>query len=260
MSERNKSSQEMTFWEHFVELSKRARTIIFAVVIATVAVAALPINVDLSNPLATQTFITGILKQIKVDLLPRGAELIAYDPLDPVWAYMTISLIMGLMASLPIVAYELYKFFNPALYPAERKFLYSFIISFVTLFTFGVIMAYKVVIPITFWVLWLQVFTGGVTLPLISIKEFITTVFWICIATGVMFTTPIVFVLLVRQGIIKSDFLGKRRTLIYGGGFIMAMILTPDPTPITAAIICIPLFAVLELALLIAKRYEKRRA
>lgn len=260
MSKKKRPTAEMTFWEHFIELSKRFRTMLFAVLITTVIAAALPMNINFSNPLESHTLVTDILRQIRVDLLPGSADLIAYDPLDPVWAYMMIALIMGLIFSMPVIAYEFYKFFNPALYAAERKFLYSFIAAFVLLFSFGVAIAYIVVIPITFWVLWMPVFTGGVTLPLISIRQFITTVFWMCIATGFMFITPIIFVLLVRQGFLKSDFLSKRRMVIYGGGLIVAMILTPDPTPITAFIICLPLFVVLEVALRIARRYEKERA
>lgn len=260
MSKRKNSGKEMTFWGHFIELSERLRVIIFAVVICTVVVAAVPVKIDFSNPLASQTLVTAILRQLVKDLLPAGTLLNPPNPLDPITVYMMISVILGVIVSLPIISYELYKFFNPALYPGERKFLYSFIISFVTLFTLGVVIAYKVIVPVTFWVLWLPIFTGGVTINIISILEFMTTVFWMCLATGLMFIIPIIFVLLVRQGIIGSDFLAKRRKFIYGGGFILAMILTPDPTPLTAAIICVPLFIILEIALVISKRYEKQRA
>jgi len=232
---------------------------LFSVLISTVLVAAFPVQIDFSNLSASSTLVTAFLKQVKIDLLPRGAELIAHDPLDPVWAYMAVSFLLGMMISSPVIAYELYKFINPALYVGERKFLASFIVSFTTLFILGVVIAYKVVVPITFWVLWLQVFTGGVTIPLISIKEFLTTVFWIIIITGFVFTIPIFFVILVRQGLMKSDSLVKQRKIVYGGLFILAMILTPDPTPITAAITCIPLFITIEIAVQIAKRYEEKR-
>lgn len=254
------TTRELTFWDHIVELSLRLRIILYAIVIATVLVAAFPMHIDFSNPLASYTFVTVFLKQIKVDLLPKSADLIAYDPLDPVWAYMEVAFILGIVISMPVIAYELYKFVNPALYVGERKFVVSFILSFTALFISGVVIAYYVVIPITFWVLWLQVFTGGITIPLISIKQFLTTVFLMLIITGFMFTIPIYFVLLVRQGLVKSDVLAKRRKIVYGGGFILAMVLTPDPTPITAAIICVPLFITIEIAIQIAKHYEKKGA
>jgi len=259
MSERNKSSREMTFWDHFIELSKRFRTIFFSVIIITIIVAALPVGMDFSNLMASQTFVTYILTRLKTDLLPKDAELILSGPLDSIQVYMTISVMLGVIVSMPVIAYELYKFFNPALYPTERKFLYSFIISFVALFAFGVALAYSVIVPVTFLVVWSPVFTGGITLPYISIKEFLSTVFWMCIATGFMFILPVIFVVLVRQGILKTSFLTKRRKFIYAGGFVLAMILTPDPTPITAALIWLPLFTIIEIAVLISKRYEKAR-
>lgn len=260
MSEGNKSRAEMTFWEHFLELSKLLRNIFFGWVIALVIVSMFPVKIDFSNPLASETLISLILRQVTIDLLPKGATLIAHNPLDPVWVYMEIALIAGVIISLPFTAYELYKFFNPALHSTERKFLYSFIIAFVALFIFGVVLGYKVIVPMTFWVLWLPLFTGGVTVPMLAISEFMSTVFLMCVLTGVIFTIPIFFVLLVRFGIIHSNILGGRRKFIYAGVYILLMILTPDPTPITATVICLPMFAILEIALLISKRYEKKRA
>jgi len=62
----------------------------------------------------------------------------------------------------------------------------------------------------------------------------------------------------VRVGLIGTDFVAKRRKYIYGVLLIVLAIVTPDPTIVSDFLLFIPFFILMEGAIIIARRYEKR--
>jgi sec-independent protein translocase protein TatC len=197
--------------------------------------------------------------KIRHDFLPSGATLIAAGLVDTIFVYMYLTLLIGLVLSSPIIAYELYAYIRPALYPHERKYLLTFTGSFVGLFVLGLLMAYFLIIPITFKILVWFITSGG-AVPFIGIKDFYNWILTLLLASGIFYTVPVFIVLLVQFGIIPAEFLfGKRKIMLHVALLIVLIIITPDPTPITAIIIMIPFIVIFEGAALAAKRIETRR-
>jgi sec-independent protein translocase protein TatC len=165
--------------------------------------------------------------------------------------------LIGVVLSSPIIAYELYAYIKPALYPHERKHLLAYTGSFIGLFILGLIMAYFLIIPLTFKILVWFINSGG-AVPFIGIRDFYNWVLTLLLASGIFYTLPVFVVMLVQYGIIPVRSLaGKKKLMIYFALFIILIIITPDPTPITATIILIPFIVIFEVAVLAARIIDK---
>lgn len=250
----------MTMWEHLAELTSRLKVIVIALLV-TSSIGFLPVDpkgfLDPINHY--QPIISLMMLKIKHDFLPSGATLIAAGLVDTIFVYMYLTLLIGVVLSSPIIAYELYAYIRPALYPHERKYILTFTASFVGLFVVGIVMAYFLIIPITFKILVWFIISGG-ALPFINIKDFYNWVLTLMLASGIFYTIPVFVVLLVQFGIIPAEFLsGKKKMTIYVALFIVLNIITPDPTPITATIIVIPFIVIFEGAALAARRIAEGR-
>jgi len=169
--------------------------------------------------------------------------------------------LIGVVLAYPIIAYELYAFLRPGLYPHERKHLSTYMASFVGLFVFGLIMAYFLIIPITFRILvWFIESAGAV--PFINVKDFYNWTLTLLLASGLFYTVPVFVVMLVQFRVLPTRSLsGKRRKItVYAVMLIVLTIITPDPTPITASIILLPFIAIFEAALWVGRRIDKGSA
>jgi sec-independent protein translocase protein TatC len=150
----------------------------------------------------------------------------------------------------------LYAFFYPALLPSEKKWLVRFIFTFIILLTFGIVLGYALIMPLTFRIILWFIKSAG-ALPLINIKDFYMMVITLVAGSGFLYTAPMFLVLLAQKGIITAEHMTSNRKLFYLGFLVVIAVITPDPTIITDVIIMIPFIVVFELAIFFARRVEK---
>ena len=108
-----------------------------------------PANSSFSkNPFAFyDPVIALVLRQVLKDTLPLGVQLIAGELIAPLEIYLIGSFILGVAVSAPVIAYEIFRYIDPALYPEERRAIYPFIASFSILFLIGGTFDYKIPAP-----------------------------------------------------------------------------------------------------------------
>ena len=140
-----------------------------------------------------------------------------------------MAMLVGILLSSPIVSYELYKFFSPALHHHERRYAVFVISGLLILLLFGGILSYHVILPITFRILmW---FIGSTAaLPLINVKDFVNMVITLVLGVAFLYTIPIYLILLVDRGILSINHLTSQRKLVYGMFILITAVVTPDPT------------------------------
>jgi sec-independent protein translocase protein TatC len=249
-----------TIWDHLSELRVRLRWVLYSLIATTVFFMVFPANASvLQNPLAFYNpLIALVLQQVVKDVLPKGMTLIAGEITAPLEIYLIGSFILGIAASTPIIAYEIYMYVDPALYPHERKAIYPFITSFTVLFLIGAVFGYKILAPFMVWAM-IPFFSLANAQPFVYVMDFYQLVFMTTLATGFSFTLPVFFVLLVRFGIIKTSMVTTRRRYIYAVMYIVCAVVTPDGGPLGDIALFVPMVVLLELAVLFAKRYEKTR-
>ncbi len=136
-------------WDHISELSRRAKVWIYSFVISTLLYLLIPSDLSfLQNPFqGYHPIITAILLGIKTRLLPSGYILIGGTVTTPLEIILVAAAVFGFATSVPVLAYEIYKFIDTAIKPNEKQSVYPFVAAFSTLFLVGAAFAFFVLLP-----------------------------------------------------------------------------------------------------------------
>ncbi len=258
--EKPRDMKEMTILEHLIELKNRVKVILITVGVLTLAMMVVPaeLRFDIEFLMAYKPLVSLILDMIRSYVMPEGMRLIGLTITSPLEIYFIASLAFGLIFASPVIAYEIYMYVDPALYPHERRLIYPFMASFIALFVAGVLFGYFIITPFTFKAMLIFFSLTGAE-AVIHVIDFYNTIFIITVATGAVFTTPVILVLLVRVGLIGTDIITRNRKYIYGIAYIVAAIITPDGGMFTNLFLLAVFIVLIEGAVIVARRYEKRR-
>ena len=239
-------SAEMPFLDHLEELRWRLLK----------ALGALAITVGLSFAALSQIDLIGILGHPILPLL-HGHKFIFTHPTDTFTIYMTMSLVVGVVAALPIIVYQLWGFVSPALYRSEKRVVIPLTVGAVILFVIGVGVAYFGVMPLA--LRWLLAFQTASMDPMISALEYFDFLFTMSLAFGLCFELPIVILALTALGLVTPMFLRKyRRHAVVLCTFIGAF-LTPGDLIWTTLAMAVPLYLLYELSILLSSIVYRRR-
>ena len=177
------------------------------------------------------------------------------SPTEGLTIPIKISMIIGVIGSLPVVLWQVWTFVSPGLRPVERKFVGPFIASALLLFAGGAAFAYFVMpIGLNF----LATFLGGSAVYLPDINAYLSFLLLLILAFGVTFELPVVIVLLGILGIVSSRLLRRKRKGIWVGIIIAALLVTPGADPYTPTALFVPLIAFFEVSILILDKVFKR--
>ncbi len=260
--------KEMTLLEHLEELRQRLKVILISLVISTVFFLLFPANP--SEFLSPETWMSGFYKPLISEILlwiknyvtsyvaPNNLRIISLGIGAPLEVYLLASLLFGFIVTSPIIGYEIYKYIDPALYPHERQAIYPFVTAFTVLFAVGAVFGLFILAPFVIWtVIPFSQFVGSE--PTLSVSDFYSTIFVTTAFSGIGFTFPAIFVLLVRLGIINTSIITKNRRYFYAALYVITAIITPDGGPLADLALFIPIAAMMEITVHIAKKYEKQR-
>lgn len=258
--EKPRNMKEMTLLEHLMELRDRLKVCLITIGALTLLMLVFPAQLTSPEEILYmyKPLVSFILDWVSSLVRPQALELFAGTITAPLEVYFIASLIFALIFSSPVVGYEIFKYVDPALYPHERRMIYPFLAAFLGLFVAGLLFGLHIITPFTFRAMLIFFPFTGVTLPAISIMDFYMTILVVTIATGVVFTTPAVLVLLVRVGLMSTKTIERNRKWIYGAMYIVAALITPDGGMFTNLILLGVFIGLLEGGILVAKRYERR--
>ena len=212
-----------------------------------------------SNPLGLyRPFITVVLQDIKNRILPSNVQLIAGTFTAPILLYFVASAVFGFTLTIPLLAYQVYKFVDPALTKRERGSAYPFVTGFSFLFVGGALFGFFVLTPLVVWgSLYFFGFTGAA--PYVRIDDFYNLVFFTTVASAFAFTLPVFLVLLVKFDVLEVNLFTKNRKYLWIVVYIIASLVTPDSNPVSDIILFVPVIVLVEGALLVSRRYEKTK-
>ena len=205
---------EMPFLDHLEELRRR---IIWALV-------ALAICAVLGFFVVTELDVIGILERPFQKVMP-GQNLLYTSPTTPVVVTFKLAFVVGFIMALPVIAFQAWSFFSPALYDREKRLVVPAIGVGFLLFLAGIAMAYFFVLPLG--LNFLLGFQAESLEPIITIDEYLKFATRLIIAFGVIFEMPVVLVLLGLLGIVTPDSLRKYRRHAIVVLAIGAALLTP---------------------------------
>ena len=154
----------------------------------------------------TELDVLGILQRPFHQVLP--AEDLRYtNPTTPVVVTFKLAFVVGFILALPVIAYQAWAFFSPALYESERRFVVPAIGVGFVLFLCGIAMAYLLVLPLGLRFL-IGFHTESLT-PIITVDEYLRFATRLILAFGIIFEMPVVLVLLSLLGIVTPKSLRK---------------------------------------------------
>jgi sec-independent protein translocase protein TatC len=255
----------MSFLEHLEELRKRLIISLIALVIGMALAWPLVPAVQrfmqrpLMEPSLTQKWYYGLqtwAAQKYPDLTRRlGGEpappkvtphkLNYMAPLEPFFVQMKISLVTGLALALPIILYQLWLFFAPALYPNERKYVYYFVPTGTAAFIVGDLFFLYLVWPLI--ISFSLAYESDTLFSMLNLTHFVNFCLRLMLLFGLIFQMPLVLLILARAGLVHLDFLRRQRRLAI---LLSAVVAAFHADVVTMTVIAIPIYAMYEISIL----------
>ncbi len=229
----------MPFLDHLEELRSRLIWSLATLVVLSIA----------GFFIVTEFDVIGILKRPFEFVLP-GRDLLFTSPTTPVIVTFKLAFVVGLILALPILAWHAWRFFEPALYERERRFVIPAIGLGFILFLAGIAMAYFFVLPLG--LKFLLGFQAESLSPIITVDEYLRFATRLILAFGMVFEMPVVLVLLSMLGIVTSAGLRKyQRHAIVGLALASAMLTPADPG--TMLMLLAPMLLLYELSIFLVR-------
>jgi sec-independent protein translocase protein TatC len=262
-------SGKLPFSEHIGELRRRVRVVALAFLIIFVGLILFPASPSqaLQNPgqylslaFIQNTLVAAFLQRVVHDLLPAGWTLIGAVGIgEGMEIYFVAALILAFALDMPVIAYETYRFIDPALKEQERKMIYPFVISASGLFLVGLLFGYLVLARFLIVALSPFFVASQITFQ-IDAAAFYYVVFLIIGAAGASFTTPVFVYTLIRLRVIEADFFSRNRVVIWFVVWaVTGLFLTPDGGPLLDLVIFVPIIAMVEVAVALGRRSVRGR-
>lgn len=199
------------------------------------------------NPPESATF------GMNVDLKTMG-------PIEGFSVAIKIGLYGGLALSAPFVLFFLAQFILPALHLHERRFVYRATAFGSLLFFTGVAFCYFVLLVVSLSTTVSFSNWMGFEADVWRAGEYISFVCWFLLGMGLAFELPLVLLTLVKVGILDAEKLSKLRMYWVVAGLTLAGFITPDGNPMTMLLMFVPLHALYEISVLIARFWERQDA
>lgn len=189
---------------------------------------------------------------LRILIRPAGKISLVYlSPIEPFMVKFKIAMWAGLFFAMPVVLYEALAFVAPALKNKERKFVYPIITGLIVLFALGVFFGYEVVMPVG--IKWLFGQAGNELRANLTANMYVSFAFMFLLAFGVAFETPLIILFLVKLGVVSPQTLRRNWRISYLAILVISAIITPDWSPVTMAIMAVPMIALYEISVLISR-------
>lgn len=227
----------MTLGGHLEEF--RFRLIICLIVIAGASIAA-------------YAYIDEILPILSA---PAG-KLYFLNPAEVFFAYIEIAVFTGLIVTLPVWCYELWRFIAPALHPSERNAVWWLLPAAVFLFYAGLAFAYYAVFPAA--VRFFMDFATDSLQPMFSLQSYLSFFLAFMIPFGFVFELPLVLFFLAKLGLVSSAFLKKKRKALIVVAFVVAGVVSPTTDVFTQTMIAVPMILLYEISVFLVQHLLKK--
>ncbi|MEO5589911.1 MAG: twin-arginine translocase subunit TatC [Gemmatimonadaceae bacterium] len=239
---------EMPFLDHLEELRQRLFWIAGAILVGVIASFVLLSQKRLD--------LVGILAEPMKPYL-RNGSLIYTHPGTSFKIILNASITSGLLMATPVIGYQLWGFFSPALRSEEKRVIVPTLRGMVVLFLLGVALAYFVVMPFT--LKFFDGFESASLTPMIEATQYFDFAFSMMLAFGVAFELPIAILLLAALGIVEPRTLTKFRRHAIVVCVTAAAFITPDASPTTLFALSGPLYMLFELGVALAHLVTRKR-
>jgi sec-independent protein translocase protein TatC len=230
--------EELTLVEHLDELRSRILISVAALVPALV--------------------VCGWKNELIIEILnrplPNGLEPVTLSPTEPFLTTATLVVYAALLLAMPVLLYQTYAFVLPAFEPSERRVALPLMLLAPALFVAGVVFAYFVILPPA--VNFLLGFNADQFRTELRAREYYSFAALTLVSLGILFQVPIGVLAATHLGLVTPERLRRgRRYAILAIAVLAAFLPTIDP--VTMILEMIPLIALYELSILVARVFGR---
>lgn len=268
-----KGEKEMSFLEHLEELRwhiiRSVLAIFFFMVIAFIFKSFIFDHIILApkNP----AFFTNrilcefgeyLMRQFNLEsnslcINTKPLSLININMSGQLTTHFAVAMVAGLILAFPVILWEFWQFFKPALRTNEAKYAKGAVMTASLLFFIGVLFGFFMLAPLSLHFLSSYEISAEITNQ-INIRSYISTLTSVCLATGLVFELPIIAFFLTKIGLITPTFMRKYRKHAIVVIFIISAIITP-PDVFSQTLVAIPLLILYEVSIFISGRVMKQK-
>ena len=193
------------------------------------------------------------------DSKPEGfcsGELNAFSPTEGFAARLRIGMYGGIIAALPVILWQIWRFIVPALEAKEKKYAIPFVLSSVVLFTAGGALAYFTIgRALEFLIAW----SGNDVNQVFAIDKYVGLFGLMIFAFGIGFLLPVLLVFLQLVGAVSPNALLRAWRYAIVIIFVLAAVITPSGDPITLMMLAGPMIGMYLIAVMIGYFVQRRR-
>ena len=179
------------------------------------------------------------------------------SPQELFMQYIKISGIGALVATSPVILYEIWAFMRPALTKSENFTMFFAMVAGLGFFALGVAFAYMIALPFMLF-FFTNINTTAVVSSSISIAEYISFLISIFLMFGIVFELPVVTVILTQLGLLKPEWMISGRPFAIVIIFIVGAFITP-PDAVSQCMIAIPMVMLYQISIYLCKFFTKRK-
>ncbi len=239
----------MSLMEHLGELRMRLVRIVVCLIVAMCVFY-----------LSTGTVVQFLLAPV-AEFMPKGDDgqvaLNVLGAFDAFSVRITVALWTALIATAPITLWQILAFFLPALKPKERRWFLPTFIAALSLFIFGTVFCYLVILNPAFQ--WLTDQASGFATILPEAGQWVDIIIKFELGFGIGFEMPLVVFYLVMFGVIPYQKLRASWRAVYIGLLVFSAAVTPDASPVTMGLMFAAMVVLYELSLIAARIGLKSR-
>jgi sec-independent protein translocase protein TatC len=199
-----------------------------------------------------------LLLEIASGPLPSDhKELLTFGVAEPFTTTLTVAAYGAILLSLPVVLYQVYAYVLPAFSDTERRVALPILLIAPLLFLAGVAFAYFIVLPAA--VNFLLGFNDSQFNVQVRARDYYSFFSTTMLAGGLIFQLPLAILAVTRMGIVRVEQFSANRRYAYLAIAVLAAAL-PGVDPITMLIEMVPLLALYELSILLARAFGRPKA
>jgi len=177
--------------------------------------------------------------QILEILIRPAGRVVFLSPAEPFLVTLKAAFLGGLVLSCPLLAWEVWGFFRPALPVRGRGWILAFLPASAGLFLAGAWFGWKWLFPSALKIL--LSFGGDVMTPMLTVGSVVGFASWLIAGCGLIFQVPLVIFLLTAVGLVRPVTLLRQWRPAVIGILIIAAVLTPTPDIFTQLLLAGPL-------------------
>ncbi len=203
-----------------------------------------------------------VMFSVSADLIewfkrPFADDLLFYGPAEALFASIKISFLAAIVASMPVILNQFWRFLQPALLPGEQRWGIPLFLLASGFFVLGLAFCNLVILPlvINFFV------SFGLERelkPELAVGTYVDFNVKFLLAFGFAFELPLTLTMLSRAGMVKPEQLSQYRRHAAMVALIVSAVITPDATLFTMMLMAIPLIVLYEAGIWGAKWFGRR--